>query len=147
LNSSGVSSTAGAAAPGLVRRRLNGGGAARHRRDDADRVAGLERRGLFLQIADVFVVDVHVDEAAQLSFAGVQMRAQVAELRREIRERLADGRAGHLHGVRLAGVGAQRGGDQNRGHAKNSSSKADRSGSSRHDRRSPDAPPATATIT
>ena len=61
------------------------------RRDDAHRVARLERRLILLQIADVFVVDVDVDEAAQPAFVVEQMLLQPAEAAREIAEQLADG--------------------------------------------------------
>src|SRR5207247_5985983 len=53
------------------------------RRDDADRVARCNRRLLFLQVADVFVVDVDVDEAAQLPLIVVEMRLQSRVLARE----------------------------------------------------------------
>ena len=50
-------------------------GAARHRRNDADRVARLHRRLLFLQIADVLVVQIDVDEAPQLALLVVEVLA------------------------------------------------------------------------
>ena len=62
----------------------------RDRRDDADGVARLHRRLLFLQIPDVFVVHVHVDEAAQASLLVVQMPLQAPVLRRQVDEKLAD---------------------------------------------------------
>ena len=52
------------------------GGHQRHR------VAILHRRGVLAQIADVFVVQVDVDEAAQLAFVGENLFAQVAGIAR-----------------------------------------------------------------
>ena len=48
-------------------RRCRSRRAAGDRRNDAHRVARLERRLILLQIPDVIVVDVDVDEAAQLA--------------------------------------------------------------------------------
>ena len=79
-----------------------------HRRDDADRVAGLERRLILLQVADVFVVDVDVDEAAQLAFVVEQMLLQAAKPRRQVCKQLADGRAVELDDVELVGERTQR---------------------------------------
>src|SRR5204863_3322577 len=45
--------------------------AAGDRRNDADGVSGLDRRLFLLQIPDVFVVNVDVDEAAQLALVVV----------------------------------------------------------------------------
>ena len=87
--------------------------AARHRRDDADRVARLHRRLLLLQVPDVLVVDVDVDEAAQLALLVVQVRLQPGVLRRQVGEQLADGRAVGVDGVLLIGVRPQRCGNQN----------------------------------
>src|SRR6185369_12553512 len=53
---------------GIARRSFSRGGrAACDRRDDADGVVGLHRGLLLLQVADVLVVDVDIDEAAQLA--------------------------------------------------------------------------------
>ena len=45
------------------------------------RVAVRRRSGVLAQVADVFVVQVHVDEAAQLALVGEDLLAQVGELR------------------------------------------------------------------
>ncbi len=95
---------------GRLRRRRR---AARDRRDDAHRVAGLHRRLLLLQIPDVFVVDVDVDEAAQLALIVVEMRFQPGVLRRQVREQLADGLAFDIDGVFLVGERPERRGNQN----------------------------------
>ena len=93
---------------GLARRSLSG---ARHaagdRRNDADGVDRLDRRLFLLQIADVFVVDVDVDEAAQLALLVVQVRLQPTVLARQIGEQLADCRARGVNGVLLVGVRPQ----------------------------------------
>ena len=87
--------------------------AARHRRDDAHRVAGRHRRLLLLQIPDVLVVHVDVDEAAQLALLVVQVRLQPRVLRRQVGEQLADGRAVGLDRVFLIGVRPERCRNQN----------------------------------
>ena len=86
--------------------------AACHRRNDADRVARRDRRLLLLQVADVFVVQVDVDEAAQLALIVVQVRLQAGVLRRQIGQQLADRCAVGLDRVLLIGVRSQRGRDQ-----------------------------------
>ena len=48
-------------------------------RNDADRIAILRWRIFLLQIANVFVVEIHVDEAADFSVIRVQMLVQFAE--------------------------------------------------------------------
>jgi hypothetical protein len=93
-----------------VRRRRH---AARDRRDDADRIAGLQRRLLFLQIPDVLVVHVDVDEAAQLPFLVVEVRLQPGVLRRQIGKQLADSLAVGLHRLFLVGERPERRGNQN----------------------------------
>src|SRR5580704_1262446 len=85
-----------------------GGRAAGYRGDDANGVAVFGRRVFFCQITDVFVVDVDVDEAAKLAVFGKQVLAQVAELRGQVTESLADGSGGEFGGVALAGVDSQR---------------------------------------
>ena len=62
-------------------------------RDDADCVARSNGRLFFLQIADVLVVDVDVDEAAELALLVVKMRLQPGVLRRQVRQQLTYGRA------------------------------------------------------
>jgi len=50
------------------------------------------RRRLFLaEIADIFVIQIHIHEAAQLPFVGKQMLAQLAEFNRQLAERFANG--------------------------------------------------------
>ncbi len=88
------------------------------------RVAGGDRRRVFFQIADVFVVQIHVDEAAQLAFVVKELLAQVGELRGQRAQHFADGRAGQLHRIVLVGVLAQRGRNQDFGHIRSSFSAA-----------------------
>ena len=82
--------------------------AAGDRRDDADRVARRDRRLLFLQVADVLVVQVHVDEAPQLALVVIQVRLQAAVPARQVGEQLADGRAVGLDRILLIRVRSQR---------------------------------------
>ena len=81
-----------------------------------DRVAGLERRRVLVQVADVLVVDIYVDEAAQAAFVGEEMFLQIRVCSGELGERLGDGRAGGLNLRLLARVLAQRRRNQNLGH-------------------------------
>ena len=72
---------------------------ARHRRDDADGVARLERRLLAIEMADVLVVDVHVHEAAQLAVVVVQVAAEIAVFADQRLEQLANGAAVDFHDI------------------------------------------------
>ena len=47
-----------------------------------------------LQVADVFVVQIHIDEAAQLAFVVENLLAQIGKLRGERAQHFAHGRAG-----------------------------------------------------
>src|SRR5262249_3707388 len=67
-----------------------GARAAGYRRDDADLVLLFDRGVFFLQVADVFVVDVDVDEAAQLAVGVEEMFPQIGKLRDQFVERFAD---------------------------------------------------------
>ena len=83
------------------------------RRDDADRVAGRDRRLLLLQVADIFVVQIDVDEAAQLALLVEQMVLQPGVLLRQIGEQLAHRRAVSLDRVLLIRVRPERCWNQN----------------------------------
>src|SRR5271168_524196 len=90
-----------AAAPGSAPR--DGG-------DDAHLVAGGNRGGEVIEVADVLVVDVDVHEPAELrplEDAFPQRR----ELGAEVGEDLVDGGTLGFDDVVAAGVGAERGGD------------------------------------
>ena len=136
-------------------------GPARHGRDDAHRVAGLQRRLVLLQIADVFVVDVNVDEAAHAALVVEQMLLQPGKPRRQVCKQLVDGRPVELDDVELVGIRTERCGNVDfYGHVRlvqrsvapvaalksraaaitSSSSNCDRSSRSRHDRSSRGSP-------
>ena len=51
--------------------------------DDADGVAVFGGSGFLRKVADVFVVDVDIDEAAQFAIFGEEVFLQIAELRGE----------------------------------------------------------------
>ena len=51
-----------------------------NRGNNADRVAGAERRLLAVEVTDIFVVDINVDEAAKTAVFVVEMPSQVAVL-------------------------------------------------------------------
>src|SRR5215472_6665188 len=78
-------------------------------RDDADGIAIFGRSIFLRKIANVFVVHVYVDEAAQPAVLGEQVLAKVGILRREMAERFADGAGAELSRVPLGRVGAKRG--------------------------------------
>ena len=80
-------------------------------RHDAQRVARLHRRLLLLQVADVFVVQVHVDEVPQLALVGVEVLLQSVVPRRQVGQQFADGGAADFHGFLLVGERPQRGRD------------------------------------
>ena len=86
------------------------GSAAGDGRDDADLVLRLDLGVEVVEVADVLVVDVDVDEPAQLG-AVEDPLLQAGMLLEDLAEDLADGRAGRLDAVEPAGVGAERGGD------------------------------------
>src|SRR5579859_1754787 len=63
------------------------------------------------QIADVVVVEVDVDEGAQLAVGGVEVLAEVGICGDQLGQSLADGVSGNVYGLLASGVGAQRRGD------------------------------------
>src|SRR5882762_9655234 len=64
--------------------------AARDGRNNANRIAILRGRVLLRQITNVLIVDVHIDEAAQLAVFGKEMFAEFGEFRGQMTERFAD---------------------------------------------------------
>src|ERR1700687_1441808 len=80
-------------------------------RNNTNRVAVFGRGVLFRQIANVFVVDVDVYEAAQLAVFGKKMFAQIGELRRQVAEGFPDSGRVELRGITLSGVHAKRRGN------------------------------------
>ena len=86
----------------------------RRRRHDAQRVARLHRRLLLLQVADVLVVQIHVDEVPQPPLVGVEVLLQAVVAGGEVLEQLADGGSGHFHRLLLVGERPQRRRDVNR---------------------------------
>ncbi len=90
------------------------GRAAGDRRDDGERVGFFYRRiFLVVEVADVFVVEIDVDEGAQSSFIRVEMFAQLGELRGKGGERFGDGFRGDVDDGLTAGEGAEWSGDVN----------------------------------
>ncbi len=85
-----------------------GYGATGDARDDRHGVAILHRGGVLFQIADVFVVQIDVDEAAQLAFIVEELTAQIRVVGGEGGQHFAYGRAGQLDGILFACVLAQR---------------------------------------
>src|ERR1700753_42850 len=88
-----------------------GGSAAGDGGDDADGIAVFGGRGFFGEVADVFVVDVDIDEAAQFGVFGGEVVFQVTEMRCESAQCFAYGVRGDFSGVTLAGVNPERGWD------------------------------------
>ncbi len=66
---------------------------------------------LGVEIADVVVVEVDVDEGAQLALGGEEMLLELGVGGGELREHCVDGGAGDGDSLFAAGVGAQRSGD------------------------------------
>ena len=67
--------------------------------------------GGVLEVADVVVVEVDVDEGAELAFGGEEVLLEVGVGGGELREDCVYGCAGDGDGLVAAGVAAQRGGD------------------------------------
>jgi hypothetical protein len=80
-------------------------------RDDGDLVALLERGGRALQEADVFLVDVDVDEAPELAAVLDQAILEPGELALQHLDQVADGAGVGLDLGRALGEGAERRGD------------------------------------
>jgi hypothetical protein len=80
-------------------------------RDDADVVAVLERRGLAFEEPDVFLVDVHVYEAANFAVLADEPFLDAGELALEFIDRRADGGGVDLDGFLLVGELPERSGD------------------------------------
>src|SRR3990172_3800835 len=72
--------------------------------DDAHHIRLLHRCALFLQVADVLVVQINVDEAAQLAVVGVEVPAQVAVLGDELLQELPHRLRLQVQRLLLAGV-------------------------------------------
>src|ERR1700733_8777618 len=85
------------------------GGAAGDGGDDGE-VGGVGDGGVFLggEVADVVVVEVDVDEGAELALGGEEVLAELGVGGGELGEHCADGRAGDGDGLFAVCVGAQR---------------------------------------
>src|ERR1700761_520758 len=81
-------------------------------REHGHRVAVLDRGLKAAEEADILVVEVHVDEAAQL-LAVHEALAQAAVGRVQVVQQLVQGAAGPFDRLRAAGVAAQDRGDAN----------------------------------
>src|SRR5579862_2506136 len=81
--------------------------AARDGWDDANRVAFAHAGLVLLQVADVFVIHIDVDEAAQAAIVGIEVLFQIAEARSEPGKGLADCGGLQFDAFLLARVGAQ----------------------------------------
>ena len=75
-----------------------------------------EPGGIFIEIADVFVVHIDVDEAAEVALVGEQVLFQVGELGGEVAKRLAYRGARHGHLIELRRELAESSGDEDFGH-------------------------------
>ena len=84
--------------------------ASSNRRHYRNSITVLNCRGLFLQVADVFVIQVNVDERTEFAVVGVKMPAQVRVLGNQPGQGFRDGAGLDLDRGLLAGVLAQRGG-------------------------------------
>src|SRR5258708_36034846 len=87
--------------------------AARDRWDDADFVAILQRSLLVLQKADIFLVDVNVDETAHIAFVVHQAFPDSRKAGLELGDGFADGGSRDLNHLFVVGKLAQWTGDSN----------------------------------
>jgi hypothetical protein len=62
-----------------------------------DIITVVYRRGIFLKVTNVFIVQVHVHEGAQLAIFGVKLTAQVGMLGYQVRKRISNGCGLYLH--------------------------------------------------
>ena len=69
-----------------------------------------------MEVADVFVVQVHVDEGAELAVVVIEVTAQVGVLGDESAKGFADGRAFDFNRGLLASILAKGRGDVDLGH-------------------------------
>src|ERR1035437_4085349 len=88
--------------------------------DQRERVGVGGRGGVLAEVADVFVVEVDVDEAAQFAFIVEDLLAQIGVLGGERGEYFAHGGAGDGDGILLRGELTQRRRDQYFGHVSRS---------------------------
>ena len=93
---------------------LNRSGAAGDGGDDR-KFGGFCDRGVFFfgEVADVFVIDIHIDERPQLAFGREQVPAHGGELLHQVFQALGDGGATGGNSFLFVGVSAQRCGDVN----------------------------------
>src|ERR1035437_8277125 len=84
--------------------------------DQRERVGVGRRGGVLAEVADVFVVEVDVDEASQFAFIVEDLLAQIGVLGDERGEHFAHGGAGDGDGILLRGELPQRRRDQYFGH-------------------------------
>src|ERR1700732_4486871 len=96
--------------PNLPDRRMAGASlkqSAGNRRDNADGVPIFSWRIFLGQVANVFVVHVHIHKAAQLAIFSEEMFAQVAKLAGQLSESFADSFGGNFSRIGLACIHAQ----------------------------------------
>ena len=79
-------------------------GAAGDRWNDADQITVLDGGVVFIEITDVFIVEIHIDEAAQLTVVAKEMILEVGVLVDEALEQLADSTAGDIDLGLLVGI-------------------------------------------
>src|SRR5581483_1191995 len=80
----------------------------RDRGHNGNGVALPHRGVLLLQVADIFVVEVHVDKGTQLTVLGIKMAAQLGMCRGELPEGIPHGAGLHLDGIFLIRILAER---------------------------------------
>ncbi len=73
-------------------------------RHDGNVITVFQGRRFLLQVADVFVVEIEVNEGAQFALVGVEVLAQVGMQRDERIHGFADGRSRNVHGRLFADV-------------------------------------------
>ena len=85
-------------------------------RHDRDGITVADGGGVFLEIPNVFVIDVNVHEGPQLTRFGIEVAAQLRVSGYKAGEGFTHGGRSHLHRRLLARILAQGGGDVDFGH-------------------------------
>ena len=79
-----------------------------NRRHDGDIITIFHCRSIFLQVADVFVVEIHIHESTQFAFIRIEMAAQIRMLRHQFGQRPTHRCGFQLHRGMFSGILAQR---------------------------------------
>src|SRR5713101_6595964 len=99
---------------GRSRRRWVQSASARNRRDEENAIAFLEGAGFPAEEADVFLVEIDIEELADLALVVANMAAESREAGSELVEGFRDGGGATVHSRRTLGEAAERSGNFDR---------------------------------